>query len=88
MCIITSVCGCVRVAMRIHAIMPLKRGISILLSGLPLKHHLCECQFVYRQCKSTQTKIIIVWLLELCFLFLRKVEKWVDIFQRWTLPTQ
>ena len=42
--IMTCVCGCVREGMRVHIIKSSKHGIRRLLSGLPLKHNLCECQ--------------------------------------------
>ena len=40
----TCVCGFVREGMRVHIIKSPKHGIRRLLSGLPLKHNLCECQ--------------------------------------------
>ena len=54
----------VRVGMRGHAIMLSKRGIMILVSGLPLTHNLCVCTILNRQCKLTVEKKIM-----LCFYF-------------------
>ena len=47
-CVRVCVCACVRVGvcvrigMRGHAVVPSKRDIGIIISGLPSIHHLCE----------------------------------------------
>ena len=65
---VTFACGCVRVRVPVHAIVPQKGGSMILLSDLPLKHNLCEFQVLNRKCKRTLKKYDTVR---------------VGIYQRW-----